>query len=133
MRRILTIGTFDCVHAGHINLLRQCQEYGELIVGLNSDDFIAMYKNKLPIFSYTEREYLLKQLGYNVVENDDNGDTLIRSIKPDILAIGSDWARKDYLKQINMTQDDLDEMNIHLLYIPYTKIISTTEIKKRLS
>jgi len=67
------------------------------------------------------------------MKNEDNGDTMIKGIQPDILAIGSDWARKDYLKQINMTQDDLDEMNIHLLYIPYTKIISTTEIKKRLS
>ena len=132
MRRVLTIGTFDCPHAGHINLLRQCEAYGDLIVGLNTDDFIVHYKGRPPLFSYDERSELLGNLGYTVRPNDDNGSTLIYEVNPDILAIGSDWARKDYLSQIGMTQDELDYLSIHLVYIPYTKNISTTEIKRRI-
>ena len=131
MRTVLTIGAFDCLHAGHINLFRRCEEYGELIVGLNSDDFIEKYKGKRPLFSYDERVELLENLGYKVVKNSDAGYTIIRGINPDLLVVGSDWARKDYLAQIGMTQDDLDELNIHLMYVPYTKIISTSEIKRR--
>ena len=131
--RILTIGTFDCVHAGHINLLQSCKEYGDVVVGVNSDEFIERYKGKPPLFTYKEREELLENLGYDVHKNTDNGSTLIYQINPDVLAIGSDWARKDYLSQIGMTYDELDAMNIHLLYIPYTKNISTTIIKQRLS
>lgn len=133
MKKVLTIGTFDCVHAGHINLLQKCKEYGEVIVGLNSDEFIERYKGKPPLFTYQERIELLENLGYTVEKNDDNGSTLIYQVNPDVLAIGSDWARKDYLSQVGMTYDELDAMNIHLLYIPYTRHISTTEIKRRVN
>ena len=132
-KRVLTLGTFDTPHAGHINFLRQCEQYGELTVGLNSDEFIESYKGKAPLFSWRERQVLLRNLGYEIYPNNDNGATLIYKLNPDVICIGSDWARKDYLKQIDMTQDELDEMNIHLVYIPYTKIISTTEIKRRIS
>lgn len=131
--RVLTIGTFDCVHAGHINLLQKCKDYGNVLVGVNSDEFIEEYKGKPPLFTYDERKELLENLGYEVYKNTDNGSTLIYQINPDILAIGSDWARKDYLSQIGMTYDELDAMNIHLLYIPYTRHISTTEIKRRIN
>jgi glycerol-3-phosphate cytidylyltransferase-like family protein len=50
----------------------------------------------------------------------------------DLIVIGSDWARKDYLKQIGLTYDWLDEKNISLCYVPYTKGISTSAIKQRL-
>ena len=56
----------------------------------------------------------------------------ILSVSPDIIAIGTDWARKDYYKQMQFTQDWLDEQNISLMYIPYTKGISSTEIKTRI-
>jgi hypothetical protein len=54
-------------------------------------------------------------------------------VKPDYVLIGSDWARKDYYKQMGFTQDWLDARGIGLIYIPYTKGISSTEIKKRIS
>jgi glycerol-3-phosphate cytidylyltransferase len=56
----------------------------------------------------------------------------ILSVKPDIIAIGSDWALKDYYQQMDFEQSWLDELNISLIYIPYTRGISSTEIKTRL-
>ena len=56
----------------------------------------------------------------------------ILEVRPDIIAIGSDWARKDYYLQMGFSQDWLDEQNISLIYIPYTPGISSTEVKRRM-
>lgn len=130
--KILTIGTFDIFHTGHLNLLLKCRKFGDVIVGVNTDDFVAKFKRK-PVMNEVERSDFIKQLGFETVYNNSNGKDLILKIKPDVLAIGSDWASKDYYKQIGMTQDDLDNAGIMLLYIPYTKGLSTTELKKRLN
>ena len=70
----------------------------------------------------------------NVVPNIGGADSKpsIENVNPDIIAIGTDWARKNYYEQMQFTQDWLDEKNIMLLYVPYTRGISSTEIKKRL-
>jgi glycerol-3-phosphate cytidylyltransferase-like family protein len=57
----------------------------------------------------------------------------ILQIKPDIVAIGDDWAKKDYYTQMQFTQDWLDENDIVLVYLAYTRGISTTDIKKRIT
>jgi glycerol-3-phosphate cytidylyltransferase-like family protein len=62
----------------------------------------------------------------------ENCAAVVDDLRPDIIAVGSDWARKDYYKQMGFDQDWLDERNIKLLYIPYTQGISTTELKRRL-
>jgi glycerol-3-phosphate cytidylyltransferase-like family protein len=69
-----------------------------------------------------------------VIPNTGGSDSTIaiEEVKPDVIAIGSDWARRDYYKQMNFTQDWLDERGIMLLYIPYGKGASSTEIKRRL-
>jgi glycerol-3-phosphate cytidylyltransferase-like family protein len=87
--------------------------------------------------NYSEREAVLWGLSsvYDVVPNLGGADSRI-SIEmhsPDIVAIGSDWARKDYYKQMMFDQDWLDERGIALLYIPYTKGISSTAIKGRMA
>lgn len=133
MLRILTIGTFDVTHIAHAILFKRCEELGYLTVGVNSDEFIEKYKGKRPLYSFEERCQLISAMGYDVERNDGPGRELINKIRPDILVIGSDWARKDYLKQIDVSQDFLDDRNISVLYTPYTKGISTTDIKKRLS
>jgi glycerol-3-phosphate cytidylyltransferase len=106
---------------------------GSLIIGVNSDEFVEKYKGKRPLYSYEERCQLLSAMGYEVVRNDSKGKDLIHMTQPDILVIGSDWARKDYLTQIGVTQEYLDDYNISLMYVPYTKGISSTDIKKRLN
>ena len=69
-----------------------------------------------------------------VIANSGGADSkpTILQVRPNIVAIGTDWAKKDYYKQMQFTQDWLDEKDISLIYIPYTKGISSTEIKTRL-
>lgn len=133
---VYTGGTFDLPHRGHVRFLQKCAQLGEVVVSLNTDEFIARYKGKPPVMSYEERKAVLQEyrsVSY-VIPNEGGADSTlsINRVGPDIIAIGSDWARKDYYKQMSFNQDWLDESGISLIYIPYTEGISSTEIKKRL-
>jgi len=135
--RLYTGGTFDLFHAGHVEFLRRCTQVAdEVIVSLNADQFIERYKGKPPVMRYRERREVLNACRYvdGVVLNTGGADSKpsIENVKPDIIAIGSDWARKDYHAQMQFDQDWLDERNISLMYIPYTDGISSTDIKARL-
>jgi len=129
---LLTIGTWDLPHVGHATFLRRCERFAdEVVVGVNSDAFVAAYRGKPSLFSFEERCILIGGLGYRCLENDGPGRELILRTWPQVLAIGSDWARKDYHAQIDITQDELDERGIALLFLPYTQGISSTELKAR--
>ena len=132
---IYTGGTFDLFHYGHVNFLRQCASLGKVTVSLNPDEFIQEFKGKAPVMTFAEREKSLRGCKYvsNVVPNIGGQDSrpAILCVHPNIIAIGSDWARKDYYSQMGFTQDWLDKQGISLIYIPYTEDISTTDIKKR--
>lgn len=132
---IYTGGTFDLFHSGHANLLRRCAELGSVTVALNSDEFITAYKGAPPIMSFDERKAVLEACRwvYRVVPNLAGADSkpTIEMVQPDVIAIGSDWARKDYYAQMEFDQDWLDERAISIIYIPYTRGISTTELKAR--
>lgn len=134
--RIYTGGTFDMFHSGHVNFLRQCALLGDVIVSLNTDWFIEHYKGRKPIMSYDERRQCLLGCKYvsDVIENGGNSDSKIAilKVKPNVVAIGTDWAVKDYYSQMNFTQKWLDDHNIVLVYIPYTPGISTTDLKARI-
>ena len=131
--RVLTIGTFDILHFGHVAFLQQAARLGtELLTGVNTDRFVTQFKPP-PVMGEAERVHALRQLGYRTWLNDGPGRELIETLRPDVLAIGSDWARKDYLAQVGVTQDWLDERKIILAYVPYVQSmpISTTEIRRR--
>jgi bifunctional ADP-heptose synthase (sugar kinase/adenylyltransferase) len=116
-----------------LDFLKVCEQLGDnLVVGVNSDKFTKSFK-EAPIMNETERMYTLSRNGYYPILNTSAGKSLIEEVKPNILAVGSDWARKDYLKQIDVTQDWLDKRHIILCYIPYIQAlpISSTEIKRR--
>lgn len=147
MIKVLTIGTFDLFHSGHVNFLRMCwnlagnqyegdTEIGFVTVAVNSDAFVKKFKGKAPIYSYTERVALLSGCKYvgNVTENKHAEDLkpLIVETQPQILVVGSDWAKKDYYAQTKLTQDWLDIRRIVLCYVPYTEGISTTLLKERI-
>ena len=127
---------FDLFHSGHVNFLKRCAELGTVTVALNTDEFIHEYKGKAPWMDYKERKTVLEACRYvnNVIPNKWGKDSkpTILDVNPDIIAIGSDWAKKDYYKQMMFTQDWLDEQDIMLLYIPYTEGISSTKIKEQL-
>jgi glycerol-3-phosphate cytidylyltransferase len=88
------------------------------------------------VCSEAERKYVLESCIYvdKVVMNvgGENSKIAIEMVDPNYIVIGSDWAKKDYYKQMGFDQDWLDEKEIGLVYVPYTKDISSTEIKRRL-
>lgn len=137
---VYTGGTFDLLHWAHIELFKRCRmlagEDGKVVVSLNTDQFIADYKGKSPVMTFEERKAVIEGCKYvdEVVANvgGANSTIAIELANPDLIVIGSDWARRDYYEQMNFTQSWLDERGIGLCYIPYTQGISTTEIKKRL-
>lgn len=134
--KVYTGGTFDLFHAGHVSFLQQCAQYGEVVVALNTDEFIETYKGKPPVMTFEERATVLNACQYvaNVVPNLNGADSkpTILNVQPNIIIIGSDWAERDYYQQMSFTQQWLNQHNIALCYIPYTQGISTTQIKKRL-
>lgn len=135
MARVYTGGTFDLFHKGHLEFLRRCSEFGTVVVALNSDSFVLDYKGSSPIMTFEEREAVLLGCRFvdSVVENSGGADSRpsILSSQVDLIVIGSDWARRDYYKQMGFTQDWLDAHGIGLCYLPYTNGISTTELKRR--
>lgn len=137
MGLIYTGGTFDLFHAGHVNFLSRCADLGRVVVSLNTDEFIEAYKGKSPVIRYADRKAVLESCRYvdEVIENTGNADSkiAIELVGPDMIVIGSDWAKKDYYSQMQFTQEWLDERGIGLAYIPYTRGISSTEIKQRMA
>lgn len=140
MLTVYTGGTFDLFHSGHVNLLKRCKEIagsnGRVVVSLNKDEFIKEYKGMPPVCSEIERMSVLLSCRYvdDVIFNIGGKDSKIsiEIIKPDYIVIGSDWAKKDYYSQMSFTQEWLDERGIGLVYVPYTKDISSSDIKRRM-
>jgi len=134
---VYTGGSFDLFHAGHVQFLKRCAELGSVTVSLNTDEFIIAYKGKGLVMNYEERKSVLESCRYvdRVVPNIGGADSrlAIDLVKPDLVVIGSDWARRDYYAQMQFDQDWLDERGIGLAYIPYTQGISSTDIKARLA
>jgi glycerol-3-phosphate cytidylyltransferase len=135
-QRVLTAGTFDCPHPGHIDLLAWCAKLGTVTVAVNTDEFVEKYKGARPVLTFDERKTVIGACRYVDAVIPNNSDSLaqmLQSVKPDYLVIGSDWARKDYYAQIGVRQDWLDEHRIALVYVPRTREASSSEIKGRLT
>jgi len=139
--RVLTLGTFDLFHTGHVNLLRRCRwmagESGTVLVGLNTDSFVERYKGAPPVIAYADRYRVLMACRYvdGVVPN-DQPDGSIRDVlgatETSAIVVGSDWQDRDYHAQIGVTAEELAGRGIRVAYAPYTPGISTTAIKAAL-
>ena len=138
---VYTGGTFDLFHSGHTRFLKACRrlagEDGKVIVALNEDAFIQAYKGKPPIMSFAERKEVLLGCKYvdAVISNIGGADSKpsIEQVMPDLIVIGDDWARKDYYAQMQFSREWLDQLEIQLVYVPYTPGISTTDLKARIT
>jgi glycerol-3-phosphate cytidylyltransferase-like family protein len=115
------MGTYDPPGFGHAGFFKQCELYCErLIIGVNSDRFVTHYRGSPPSRTQNYRlDILSRWHDAEVVLNDGPGRDLIMRYRPDIIAIGSDWAPRDFYTQINFSIDEFDAMNIALIYIPY--------------
>lgn len=128
MRRILTYGTFDLLHFGHIEILRRAKAQGDyLIAAVSTDEFNAI-KGKKAYHSYETRKKMLEAVRYVdlvIPENDwkqKRNDVI--EYKVDAVVMGSDWEGNENFECLK----DLCEV----IYLPRTEGISTTKIKKDL-
>ena len=128
MVRVITYGTYDLLHYGHINLLRRAKELGDyLIVGLSSEEFNKVGKGKVCYFSYEQRKAMLEAIRYvDLVIPEDNWEqkkTDVGKYNIDVFVMGDDWEGKfDFLKD-----------QCEVVYLPRTPEISTTKIKTELN
>jgi len=128
VKRVITYGTFDLLHYGHINLLRRAKQYGDyLIVALSTDDFNWNQKRKKCYFSFDKRKALLEAIRYVdlVIPEESWGQkvTDVREYHIDTFVMGDDWKGEfDFLK---------DE-GVDVVYLPRTPEVSTTQIKRDL-
>lgn len=126
MKKVITYGTFDLLHRGHINLLKRAREMGDyLVVGLSSDAFNAV-KNKKSFYSYEERKLVLEAVRHvdEVIPEDnwEQKESDIREHGIDVFVMGDDWKGKfDHLKGL-----------CEVVYLPRTEGVSTTQIKAQL-
>jgi glycerol-3-phosphate cytidylyltransferase len=126
MRKIITYGTFDLLHHGHINLLRRARELGDhLTVGLSTEAFNTG-KGKQCFHSFSDRRNILQAIRYvdEVIAEETWEQKIedIRRLDIDVFVMGDDWRGKfDFLEQL-----------CEIIYLPRTPEISTTLIKKRL-
>lgn len=127
MRKIITYGTFDLFHVGHLEILRRLRSIADyVLVGVSTDEFNAG-KGKRAIFPYEQRASIVRSIRYvDQVIPEESWDQKVSDIERysiDAFAIGDDWRGKfDFL-----------ESKCEVIYLPRTPDISTTEIKQSLS
>lgn len=127
MKKVITYGTFDLLHYGHINLLRRAKELGEyLIVAVSTDEFNWNQKRKKCYFTYEERKKMVESIRYvDLVIPETCWEQKVSDVKEfrvDTFVMGDDWEGKfDFLKE-----------RCKVVYLPRTPEISTTQIKENL-
>ncbi|MFB6469538.1 glycerol-3-phosphate cytidylyltransferase [Cytobacillus sp. Hz8] len=126
MKKVITYGTFDLLHWGHINLLKRARALGDyLVVAISTDEFNAI-KNKKSYHSFENRKMILEAIRYvDEVIPENSWEQKIQDVKDhniDIFVMGDDWEGEfDFLKDY-----------CEVVYLPRTVGISTTKIKKDL-
>lgn len=138
---VLTIGTFDIIHPGHLELLQESAKYGKLFVAVNTDEFAERYKGRRPVQDVSHRSQvvsMIKGVEFAVLNHGDEDATkIIRWIQPDIITIGDDWLDPQsptpearYHAQLGLDQAWLDKYHIKIVYIPRTTGYSTTKLRE---
>ncbi|MGP7818559.1 glycerol-3-phosphate cytidylyltransferase [Niallia sp. 01092] len=126
MKKVITYGTFDLLHWGHINILKRAKELGDhLTVAISTDEFNAI-KNKQAYHSFDNRKMILEAIRYvDEVIPENDWDQKVKDVinhNIDIFVMGDDWEGKfDFLKD-----------HCEVVYLPRTVGISTSKIKKDL-
>jgi len=121
--RIITFGTFDVFHVGHVNILERAKACGhELYVGVSSDDLNMSKKQRYPIYNEEDRMHIISSLScvdYVFLEESlEKKKEYIQKFQADMLIMGDDWLGKF---------DDMKEF-CQVKYLPRTPSVSTTEI-----
>lgn len=128
MKKVLTYGTFDLLHHGHIRLLERARSLGDhLTVAISTDKFNLESKNKICAYSYEERKHILEAIRYvDQVIPETHWEQKIEDVKKheiDVFVMGDDWeGHFDFLQEF-----------CEVVYLPRTPDISTTKVKKMLA
>lgn len=127
-----TTGVYDMFHVGHLNLLKKAKNQCDyLIVGVTADELVS-YKNKEAIIPHNERMAIVESIKYvdKVVSQDNmNKIQAWEEFKFDVMFVGSDWKGTD---KWNKLEKQFSEIEVPIIYIPYTKGISSTILRKKL-
>lgn len=129
---VYTAGTWDLFHVGHLNIFKRSKALGtKLIIGVSTDELVTSYKKAPPIISYEDRVEVIKNCKYvdEVVKQEKLLDIeQMKKLNINIITIGDDWKEK-YLKGLEWAKK---QQNIKVIFLPYTKNISSTYIKNKI-
>ena len=136
MKKVITYGTFDLFHVGHLNLLERCKEQCEyLIVGVCNDDYVNNVKKKEPVINEKDRVRIINALKCvdraELVDIETTNDKMLAlsKFKFDVLFSGDDWKGS---ARYSKTEEQFKKVGASIEYLPYTQGISTTEIKDKM-
>lgn len=130
MKTVYIAISADILHHGHINLIKKASEYGELIVGVLTDEVVATYK-RLPVLDYNERSFIIENIAgvkkvvpQNTLDYSDN----LEKYKPDFVFHGDDWKEGIQSKIRQNVINTLDKWGGKLIEIPFTEDVSIDKI-----
>ena len=128
---VYTVGTFDLLHVGHLDLLQHCKTLGnKFIVGVASDEVVASYKKNVPVIPLTQRMRMLKALECvdDVVSYDElEYVTQCKEVDADIFVIGEDWGDKPHNLAV---EKYLKAKGAKIVQVSYNPQTSSTKIKQ---
>lgn len=138
--RVYNGGTYDLLHSGHLNMLRHCRELagpnGEVVIGLNTDEFVLEFKGHLPVQSYMERSEVLAACRFvdRVVPNVGGRDSrvVLESVLPDVILASFDYWSEDHSKycaQMGFSVEWLAARHIRLEYLMWRPEISSSHLR----
>lgn len=130
MKTVYIAISADILHHGHINLIKKASEYGNLIVGVLTDEVVATYK-RFPVLDYEQRTFIIKNIdGVSEVVPQDTLDytSNLKKYMPDYVFHGDDWKEGVQSKIRQNVIDTLSEWGGELIEIPYTEDVSIDQI-----
>lgn len=131
MKLVYTVGTFDLLHVGHLDLLEYCATLGDkFVVGVASDEVVGSYKRNVPVIPLAQRMRMLKALAcvddvvsYDELEYVSN----CKDLKVDVFLIGEDWGDKPHNIAV---EKYLKSTGAQIVQVSYNPLTSSTKIKQ---
>lgn len=127
-----TAGVYDLFHIGHLNLLKNAKGMcDKLIVGVTTDELVQ-YKGKKPVIPFVDRIEIVRNIKFVdavVAQEDMDKLTMCKKLKANVIFVGDDWYQTEKWEKY---EEEFKEAGIQIVYFPYTKGISSTQITKAL-
>ena len=127
-----TQGVFDMFHVGHLNLINRAKEECDyLVVGINSDDLVLNYKNKIPVVNENDRRLIvenIKAVDKAIIVESLDKRKIHKQLNFDVIFVGDDW--KNNSRWIE-TKESLSQIGVEVVFLPYTKNISSSLLREK--